>query len=194
MLLVGGGPSNANAPFSAIDFFGGYIGATNGGLEICNQSNRVPDWMFLSDHVAIERHQETAKAFIESGAMLITTSERLELCLDLGLTTAIHYMPRSKARHPHNPGDFCRPRYSGLMLMEFVLNVIHPRRLWLAGYDGYQNDALTPSIIQPFVQSCIDTHPGCKLCFMAQPLYHLEGAAIWTEPNTIPTSTPCSPT
>ena len=175
ILLVGGGPSRLLAHTVLAD----YIGATNDGIIACHNFGLKPTWVFLADSIAIARHRNMAANFSgDNGTQLIGTwRSGTEHCRMNGLTVTHVLKPERSVRGPHIPGTYCKPRFSGLMLLEWILNTQKPTQLVLAGYDGYGAGTVdcgyNTTLIQPFMQSCIERHPECQFQFVAPPLYQL---------------------
>ncbi|MCC6679871.1 MAG: hypothetical protein IT445_03115 [Phycisphaeraceae bacterium] len=157
----------------------------------------VPDWFWLSDHeaCAMPAHRRALRLMRSLGTKLVTAELRdpaLYQVRGLGEPDAISPAPTpgSDRRHPYVPGEWCRPKYSGLMLLQWVLNTQSPARVILVGYDGYGskpdqivretidgrlgktsgwNDTL--SIIAPFVQSCVDALAGTEFVICGRPAW-----------------------
>lgn len=181
-VVVGGGPSRIDATPEAMA--GAFVAATNDGIPHCVKHGITPEIIWLSDGVAVRRHAEAANAARRHGARLITSLPSDDHLQRAGLAPPDERVriitaaqrPASAWKHPYN-----RRRFSGLMLLEWVVREMQPASVLLCGFDGYppgtQDYGFTQTIIEPLLREMIDTETHIQFTFVRPPTFAVSDRA-----------------
>jgi N-acylneuraminate cytidylyltransferase len=168
---------------------------TNGGQGLFDPPDR-PDHYILFDSEACVKHREHAKAFAAHGSRTITLHRDSQRAL---VTRGVHWFDEFLPLNGHDhPGRFSQGKYascglSGLMCLQYALN--HGAQgVHLVGMEGYADSGhyfddqadqgpeksrrFTRTLIEPFVQSCIDACPDVEFTFYGQLNYRVSGSNV----------------
>lgn len=161
-MLIGGGPSRDQVrvgwPWGRRCL---RVGATNGGIKEAMMIDVVPALIWLSDQTAIDAYRYRSQRFQGQGSHVLTARG--------ACPWADENIPIERDRATtYQPDRWGACRFSGLMLMQYVLNrSARPLRLWLAGYDGY-GDQWDAALIRPWMES-VERLPGVEVAYAAPP-------------------------
>jgi hypothetical protein len=160
------------------------------------RGDRGPDVYHLHDMNACQIHHADALRMAGKGVWLTTLRRQSERALrDRGVDGFDEFL--ELASHDH-PGRFQRGQYascglSGLICLQYVLNhgATHVHLVGMEGYaddehyfDGSEdlgaekNKRFTTTLIQPFIQSCIDACPDVRFTFYGNLNYEVSGSNV----------------
>ncbi|HUT92361.1 MAG TPA: acylneuraminate cytidylyltransferase family protein [Thermoguttaceae bacterium] len=168
---------------------------TNRGHILFEEANDRPDVYHIHDMVACKIHQEHCRAFKAKGSHLITINRSQRALNDRGVAWFDEFLELAGQDYP---GKFVKGCYSscglsGLMCLQYALNN-GAHHVHLVGMEGYgeeghyfngepdmsltKNLRFTTTLIQPFVQSCIDACPDVKFTFYGKLNYTVSGRNV----------------
>lgn len=156
----------------------------NGGITVESE----PDWYWLTDPHAIERHLETARAASQRGVRIITSRQSAKAKGELVRLahTTLDYARRFEQRWRR--GEYVNGRTSGCFLVQFAINN-GAKRVLLVGMEGYksrENEVVTDYFdgrdglashgdtmhyYVPMMRSIIEQCPDVEFVFYGHPNY-----------------------
>jgi CMP-N-acetylneuraminic acid synthetase len=166
---------------------------TNGGQGLFEPPAR-PDHYLIFDSIACTKHREHAEVFAAHGTRTITLHRDSRRALvDRGVHWFDEFLPVNGAEHPgrFRQGSYASCGLSGLMCLQYALN--HGAQgVHLVGMEGYadsghyfddqadqgpeKSSRFTRTLIEPFVQSCIDACPDVQFTFYGDLNYRVSGS------------------
>lgn len=179
-LIIGGGPSRVRWADAMNGEGRVRVACANAGIDVCRDAGLYTQWVWLSDPVAIARYAGSVRDMRERGTQLVTSDTAVINIETAGLTVDLAFhTPAIAGRHPFVYRSWCRPMFSGLMLLQAVVNTQDVREVALAGFDGYaageKNHGDTEGIIRPFMQSMVEALPRVRFVWVAEPRYAISG-------------------
>lgn len=181
-VVIGGGPSHHDATPEVVN--GCFVAATNDGIPHCVKHGITPEIVWLSDGVAMRRHAEAANILRARGARLITCLPSDDHVKRAGLAPAdervrVVTTASRPARAWTQP--YTRRRFSGLMLLEWVVRETHPTSVLLCGFDGYppgtQDYGFTQTIIEPLLRDMMECERHIQFAFVRPPTFAVSDKA-----------------
>lgn len=179
-LIVGGGPSAARhnwVPWIREDPNIAVV-ATNRGCDFCAQAKLRPAAVWLSDPVAVGLWTGLCRRWQPQGTWLITCVQGRDALAAAGLIPEV-ICPIDMRRKLYAPDAWSAPRFSGMMLLQWVLNAHRPREVILAGCEGYppEEEALSWRIGE-WLQSVVEAFPELRVAVLGEPTYKLAGGRV----------------
>ncbi len=173
-LIIGGGESAALPWPNRVK-----VGATNGGIMLCRERGIVPDLIWLSDPTAISMYADITRDCLRMGAQLVSVAPAMKSLHEHDIGYLVHLCPVKNDTPRNGDADgWCRVRFSGLMLLQWIVLTLNPTRITLAGFDGY-GDEWDRKVIKPWLEKAIhSTADRIEWCALAMPRFLLEGISI----------------